>query len=101
MAATVPATASAPSNQEFVFPQICSKLDVNFESEEHALIVYTTLDVDKELQPDKVRRVMSVSDNKLSVHFEALEARFLRASFSAFVDVLSLATRTIQEFGQK
>ncbi|WZZ20976.1 hypothetical protein YC2023_122363 [Brassica napus] len=105
MAATVP--ASAPSNQAWDFsclfspPQICSKLDVNFESEEHALIVYTTLDVDKELQPDKVRRVMSVSDNKLSVHFEALEARFLRASFSAFVDVLTLATRTIQEFGQK
>ncbi|CAF1756307.1 hypothetical protein Bca4012_044526 [Brassica carinata] len=98
MAATVPATASAPSNQGWDFS---CKLDVNFESEEHALIVYTTLDVDKELQPDKVRRVMSVSDNKLSVHFEALEARFLRASFSAFVDVLSLATRTIQEFGQK
>lgn len=85
----------------FPHKQICSKLDVNFESEEHALIVYTTLDVDKELQPDKVRRVMSVSNNKLSVQFEALEARFLRASFSAFVDVLTLATRTIQEFGQK
>ncbi|EFH38964.1 predicted protein [Arabidopsis lyrata subsp. lyrata] len=36
-----------------------------------------------------------------SWHFEAIEARLLRASFSAFVDVLTLATRTIQEFGQK
>lgn len=33
-------------------------------------------------------------------HFEAIEARFLRASFSAFVDVLTLATKTIEEFGQ-
>jgi len=33
-------------------------------------------------------------------HFEATEARFLRASFSAFVDVLTLATKTIEEFGQ-
>jgi EKC/KEOPS complex subunit PCC1/LAGE3 len=32
-------------------------------------------------------------------HFEAIEARFLRASFSAFVDVLTLATKTIEEFG--
>jgi EKC/KEOPS complex subunit PCC1/LAGE3 len=80
---------------------MCSNLDVSFESEEHALIAYTSLAVDKELQPDKVRRVMSVSNNKLSVHFEAIEARLLRASFSAFVDVLTLATRTIQEFGQK
>ncbi|CAA7051609.1 unnamed protein product [Microthlaspi erraticum] len=95
MAATVPAIA--PSNHAWDFS--CN-LDVNFESEEHALIVYTALAVDKELQPDRVKRVMSVSDNKLSVHFEAIEARLLRASFSAFVDVLTLATRTIQDFGQ-
>ncbi|KAF2582550.1 hypothetical protein F2Q68_00001109, partial [Brassica cretica] len=73
-------------------------LDVNFETEQHAFIAYTSLTVDKELQPGKVRRVMSVSNNKLSVHFEAIEARLLRASFSASVDVLTLATKTIQEF---
>nr|GMC96430.1 EKC/KEOPS complex [Ipomoea batatas] len=42
---------------------------------------------------------MSASDGKLLVHFEATEARFLRASFSAFVDVLTLAAKTIEEFG--
>ncbi|XP_019095992.1 PREDICTED: uncharacterized protein LOC109130624 isoform X2 [Camelina sativa] len=88
--------ASVRSDQTWDF---CCNLDVNFESEEHASIAYTSLAVDKE--PDKVRRVMSVSNNKLSVHFEAIEARLLRASFSAFVDVLTLATRTIQEFGLK
>lgn len=31
--------------------------------------------------------------------FAAVEARFLRASFSAFVDILVLATRTIEQFG--
>ncbi|XVE64416.1 hypothetical protein DITRI_Ditri07aG0099000 [Diplodiscus trichospermus] len=74
-------------------------LEVDFESEEYASIVYAALDVDKELQPDKVKRQMSISDGKLSVHFAAVEARFLRASFSAFVDVLTLATKTIEEFG--
>ncbi|KAI5657650.1 hypothetical protein M9H77_26443 [Catharanthus roseus] len=75
-------------------------LEVNYGSEKKAGIVYSALTVDKELQPDKVKREVSVSDGKLIVHFEAIEARFLRASFSAFVDVLTLATKTIEEFGQ-
>ncbi|XP_054796310.1 uncharacterized protein LOC129301741 isoform X1 [Prosopis cineraria] len=75
-------------------------LEVDFGSEENASIVYAALAVDKELQPDKVKRLMTVSNGKLSVHFEATEARFLRASFSAFVDVLTLATQTVEEFGQ-
>ncbi|KAG6753650.1 hypothetical protein POTOM_041640 [Populus tomentosa] len=74
--------------------------EVDFGSEENASIVYAALAVDKELQPDKVKRLMSVSNGKLSVHFEAVEARFLRASFSAFVDVLTLTTKTIEEFGK-
>ncbi|KAK4362922.1 hypothetical protein RND71_018163 [Anisodus tanguticus] len=76
-------------------------LEVDLGSEENALIVYTALAVDNELQPDKVKRHMSVSNGKLSANFEAVEARFLRASFSAFVDVLTLATKTIEEFGPK
>ncbi|KAF8380011.1 hypothetical protein HHK36_027480 [Tetracentron sinense] len=83
-----------PSEWEF-----CCDLEVDYESEENASMVYSALAVDKELQPDKVKRQMSVSNGKLSVHFEAVEARFLRASFSAFVDVLILATKTIEEFG--
>lgn len=75
-------------------------LEVNYGSKRKADIVYLALNVDKELQPDKVKRDISVSDGKLFVHFEAVEARFLRASFSAFVDVLTLATKTIEEFGQ-
>ncbi|WCJ28948.1 hypothetical protein M5689_010615 [Euphorbia peplus] len=74
-------------------------LEVDFESERNASIVHAALVVDKELQPDKVKRQMSISGGKLSVHFEAVEARFLRASYSSFVDVLALATKTIEEFG--
>ncbi|KAG5233702.1 EKC/KEOPS complex [Salix suchowensis] len=75
--------------------------EVDFRSEENASIIYAALAVDKELQPDKVKRLMSVSNGKLSAHFEAVEARFLRASFSAFVDVLTLTTKTIEEFGKE
>eukprot|EP01018_Ginkgo_biloba_P026074 Gb_05075 [translate_table: standard] len=51
------------------------------------------------LQPDKVRRNMILSGSQLLVHFTAVEARFLRASFSAFMDILVLATKTIEQFG--
>ncbi|KAJ0989387.1 hypothetical protein J5N97_007743 [Dioscorea zingiberensis] len=74
------------------------EFEVDYGSDEHAAIVHAALAVDKELQPDKVRRHMSVSDGRLVVHFEAVEARFLRASFSSFVDLVGLATKLIEEF---
>ncbi|XP_022887021.1 uncharacterized protein LOC111402930 [Olea europaea var. sylvestris] len=86
----------APTKWEF-----SCDLEVDYESNEKASMVYSALVVDKELQPDKVKREMSISNGKLSVHFEAVEARFLRASYSAFVDVLTLATKTIEEFGRR
>ncbi|KAF9601067.1 hypothetical protein IFM89_015993 [Coptis chinensis] len=80
-------------------PLCFSTLEVDYGSEENARIVYAALAVDKELQPDRVKRQMIVSDGKLSVRFEAVEARFLRMSFTSFVDILTLATKTIEEFG--
>uniref|UniRef100_A0A7N0V6X6 Uncharacterized protein n=1 Tax=Kalanchoe fedtschenkoi TaxID=63787 RepID=A0A7N0V6X6_KALFE len=88
---------AVPSSSSWEFS--CD-LEVDFKSADKATIVYTALAVDKELQPDKVKRQMTVADGKLYVHFEATEPRFLRASFSAFMDVLTLATKTIEEFGQ-
>ncbi|KAI7988455.1 hypothetical protein LOK49_LG13G00132 [Camellia lanceoleosa] len=54
----------------------------------------------QQLQPNKVKRQMTIFNGKLFVHFEVVKAIFLRASFSAFMDVLMLATKTIEEFGQ-
>ncbi|KAF5198486.1 Transmembrane protein [Thalictrum thalictroides] len=85
-----------PSSQQWEFS--CD-LEVDYGSDEIAQIVCSALSVDKELQPDKVKRNMSVSQGKLSVHFEAVEARFLRASYSTFLDIVTLATKTIEEFG--
>jgi len=75
------------------------ELQVEYASEENASMVYTALSVDKELQPDKVKRNLVLNGRQLLVQFAAVEARFLRASFSAFVDILVLATRTIEQFG--
>ncbi|ONM37606.1 Os02g0306125-like protein [Zea mays] len=76
-----------------------SNLEVDYGSEENASIVYRTLAVDKELQPDKVKREMTLSGSKLAVHFAAVEARFLRASFSSFVDLMGLVTKLVEEYG--
>ncbi|KAJ0102869.1 hypothetical protein Patl1_05188 [Pistacia atlantica] len=46
---------------------ICSDFEVDYESEENASMVFAALAVDKELQPDKVKRQMSVANGKLSV----------------------------------
>ncbi|PIA34724.1 hypothetical protein AQUCO_03700178v1 [Aquilegia coerulea] len=97
LAATVAdGVTPSPSSQQWEFT--CD-LEVDYGSDENAHIVCTALSVDKELHPDKVKRKMSVSQGKLSVHFEAVEARFLRASYSTFLDILTLATKTIEEFG--
>ncbi|PKA54024.1 hypothetical protein AXF42_Ash016189 [Apostasia shenzhenica] len=74
--------------------------EVDYKSQDRAAIVFAALDVDKELQPEKVKRQIHVSDGKLKVRFESVEARFLRASFSAFVDLLILATKLIEEYDQ-
>lgn len=74
-------------------------LTIEYPSKELANIVRMALVVDGELQPDKVKREMCVEGNFLNIKFVANEARYLRASFSAFMDVLILATRTIEEFG--
>lgn len=87
---------------DVVIPQrweFSCNLEVDYGTDKHAFMVYAALAVDKELQPGKVKREMFMSDGKFLVHFEAVEARLLRASYSAFVDILSLATKTIEEFG--
>ncbi|CAI9100891.1 OLC1v1038079C2 [Oldenlandia corymbosa var. corymbosa] len=53
----------APAKWEF-----SCDLEVDFQSDRKANIVCSSLAVDKELQPDKVKREMSVSDGKLSVY---------------------------------
>ncbi|KAG0460422.1 hypothetical protein HPP92_020719 [Vanilla planifolia] len=74
--------------------------EVDYKSHNHAAIVFAALEVDKELQPDKVKRHVYISDGKLKVRFEAVEARLLRASFSSFVDLVILSTKIIEEYGE-
>ncbi|PUZ54612.1 hypothetical protein GQ55_5G145800 [Panicum hallii var. hallii] len=97
-AAAMAAASVPPASSSGGWDFTCN-FEVDYESEEHASIVYKTLAVDKELQPDKVKREMTLSGSKLAVHLAAVEARFLRASFSAFVDLMGLVTKLVEEYG--
>jgi len=71
---------------------------VPFESARHAQMVCDTLAVDPELRPNDVKRKLSVQDAALRIHFEAQEARMLRAAVGTFCDLLALAVRTLEAF---
>ena len=57
------------------------------------------MEVDKELNPDKVSKTFDVKDNVVRVTFEAIDARMLRVSLSSFFDMSMVVSRTLAEFG--
>ncbi|KAF1779073.1 CTAG/Pcc1 family [Phytophthora cactorum] len=71
-------------------------------AEVDALYVLQTLEVDEELQPEKIHRTLTVKGDELHVydafHFEATEIRLLRAAVSSFYDMSVLTARTLLEF---
>mmetsp|Transcript_13155 Transcript_13155/g.34418 ORF Transcript_13155/g.34418 Transcript_13155/m.34418 type:complete len:99 (-) Transcript_13155:1634-1930(-) len=74
-------------------------MNVPFASQDHAVIVYNSLVVDEELQPKLVIRDMSVDKDVLKVTFYTNQLRILRVSVSSFYDMLTLATKTVAQFG--
>ncbi|KAG7393713.1 hypothetical protein PHYPSEUDO_004476 [Phytophthora pseudosyringae] len=93
-------------------------ISLNFPEEVDAQLVLQTLEVDEELQPEKIHRTLTVKGTELHVyvltlpmwcppglvavvrcsHFEATEIRLLRAAVSSFYDMSALAARTLLEF---
>eukprot|EP00968_Pinguiococcus_pyrenoidosus_P020070 scaffold2277_cov256-Pinguiococcus_pyrenoidosus.AAC.7 len=83
-----------------------SDIDVVFPTERAAKMVEQAIKVDKELQPDKIRRDIRAeqmprrltSGPKRHRRFQATEARLLRVSLSSFYDMVGVCLRTLQEF---
>ncbi|KAG3114002.1 hypothetical protein PI124_g5982 [Phytophthora idaei] len=74
------------------------EISLSFPEEVDALYVLLTLEVDEELQPEKIHRTLTVKGDELHVHFEATEIRLLRAAVSSFYDMSVLTARTLLEF---
>lgn len=73
-------------------------VEVPFATERAAEITMQTLQVDAELTPDKVKRILTVRDNVLVVEIHSTEQRLLRASLASFFDMAMTAARFLCEF---
>ncbi|KAF0288074.1 EKC/KEOPS complex subunit LAGE3 [Amphibalanus amphitrite] len=75
------------------------RLEVPFESEQHAQIAYNSLRVDREPSRATTRRQLSVAADRLVAHLEAPDARSLRTAANALLDLVVLVCRTLERFG--
>eukprot|EP00468_Gymnochlora_sp_CCMP2014_P008622 CAMPEP_0167750424 /NCGR_PEP_ID=MMETSP0110_2-20121227/5983_1 /TAXON_ID=629695 /ORGANISM="Gymnochlora sp., Strain CCMP2014" /LENGTH=88 /DNA_ID=CAMNT_0007635743 /DNA_START=12 /DNA_END=278 /DNA_ORIENTATION=- len=75
-------------------------LEVKFEDEKSADIVYRVLVVDEELRPDRIRRFMKQEADMLRVSFEATEIKFLRVAISSFLQNMSIVVETLSSFSE-
>ena len=106
--------------------KLCRSLDIPFETERTAEIVYNSLRVDKEPKRCGTKRQMRLESNVVHVlvprdlrlakrwlqevkvlvliwffcrTWSATEARSLRVSLNSFMDLLLLVIQTVEQFG--
>ena len=82
-----------------IYMPFCNTITITFNSMEHAVIVKSALEVDKELQPKKVQKIFEVDGNRLCIYIKATEWRMLRVATSSFYDMAMVAVQCIDEFG--
>ncbi|KAI1796850.1 transcription factor Pcc1-domain-containing protein [Ganoderma leucocontextum] len=73
---------------------------IPFASDNHANIAKQVIEVDRELQPDVVKRTLSVEGTELVATFTTLTVRLARLTSNAFLENVDLVVRTIGEFGE-
>mmetsp|Transcript_14639 Transcript_14639/g.31280 ORF Transcript_14639/g.31280 Transcript_14639/m.31280 type:complete len:85 (+) Transcript_14639:135-389(+) len=83
----------AESNKQF-----CYALSVEYPTTDLASFAYHALVVDEELHADKVTRTLRLDGATLSADFAAVDARMLRVSVNSFLEMLILASRTMDAF---
>ncbi|KAK0193828.1 hypothetical protein F5146DRAFT_405078 [Armillaria mellea] len=65
-----------------------------------AVIAKQTIEVDPELQPQAVKRTLSVEGNILTAKFETLTVRLARLTVNGFLENVDLVVRTLEQFGE-
>ncbi|GAB5358290.1 hypothetical protein AAMO2058_000445400 [Amorphochlora amoebiformis] len=73
-------------------------LIVTFPSAKEASVVYRSLEVDKEIRPDRVSRELILADECVLAKFAAKEIRFLRVAISAFLQNMALVIEVVATF---
>jgi len=73
---------------------------IPFLSPEHALIARNVINVDKERQPNAVKRNLTVEGEILVASFSTLTVRLARLTVNGFLENVDLVVRTLAEFGE-
>lgn len=78
----------------------CSiNLEVPFNSQREAEIARTTLIVDAEPKRSNTKKTLTVKNNVLHIEILSPDVRQLRIAINAFMDLLHLTCKTIDQFG--
>ncbi|KAG7451256.1 Pcc1-domain-containing protein [Guyanagaster necrorhizus] len=75
-------------------------VQIPFASHQHAVIAKEAIEVDPELQPQAVKRTLSVEGSILTAHFETLTVRLARLTINSFLENVDLVVRTLEHFGE-
>ncbi|KAK0204834.1 transcription factor Pcc1-domain-containing protein [Desarmillaria ectypa] len=75
-------------------------VQIPFISHKHAVIAKQTIEVDPELQPQAVKRILSVEGSILTANFETLTVRLARLTVNGFLENVDLVVRTLEQFGE-
>jgi len=73
---------------------------IPFATSEHATIAKQAIEVDAELQPHAVHRILVVEEDTLIATFKTLTVRLARLTVNGFLENVDLVVRTLQEFGE-
>jgi len=73
---------------------------IPFASAKHATIAKQAIEVDAELQPHAVQRMLLVEDDTLIATFNTLTIRLARLTVNGFLENVDLVVRTLAEFGE-
>jgi len=73
---------------------------IPFASSDHASIAKQAIEVDKELQPHAVKRVLTTEDIILVATFTCQTVRLTRLVANSFFENVDLVIRTLGEFGE-
>jgi len=73
---------------------------VPFASPSHASIALQVLEVDPELQPHAVKRVLEVDEEVLIAKFTCTTVRLTRLTVNAYLENVDLILKTLAAFGE-
>jgi len=71
---------------------------IPFANSKHADIAKQVIEVDRELQPQAVKRELSVEGDVLVASFSTLTVRLARLSLNSFLENVDLVVHTISQF---